>query len=144
MTRKNKGNYRAKHSSDVRVDEKVAEAVRKKATGGKISCAGASKVARSLGVSMKEIGTAVDVMEMHIIECQLGLFGYSPEKVIVKPAKIVAAGLEKAIRETLVDGRLPCVSAWEIADRLDIPRMDVSSACEALQIKVKPCQLGAF
>lgn len=144
MTQKDTGNYRAKHYSDVSVDEKVAEAVRKRATGGKISCAGASEVARELGVSMKEVGIALDVMEMHIIKCQLGLFGYSPEKLIVKPARIVAAGLERAIREALVKGRLPCAAAWAIAEKLDIPRMDVSSACEALQIKVKPCQLGAF
>ena len=52
--------------------------------------------------------------------------------------------LESAINKKLIGGRLTCSSAWEIAGALNIPRMHVSSACEALGIKIKPCQLGAF
>ncbi len=52
--------------------------------------------------------------------------------------------LEKEIRSRLSNGRLPCAAAWEIAAERKIPRMKVSSACEALKIKIKPCQLGAF
>jgi hypothetical protein len=44
----------------------------------------------------------------------------------------------------LVDGRLPCAEAWRIADERNLKKMDVSSAVEALEIKIKPCQLGAF
>jgi len=39
---------------------------------------------------------------------------------------------------------LSCAVSWEIADALQLTRMAVSEACEALKIKIKPCQLGAF
>ncbi len=35
-------------------------------------------------------------------------------------------------------------NAWEIARRFDVSKMRVSSVCEQLNIKIKPCQLGAF
>jgi PIN domain nuclease of toxin-antitoxin system len=39
---------------------------------------------------------------------------------------------------------LSCAAAWEIAKKINIPRMKVCAAAEALEIKIKPCQLGAF
>jgi hypothetical protein len=83
-------------------------------------------------------------MEIELSKCQLGLFGYSPQKMVVKPAETVQADLERAIRRALMNDRLPCAAAWNIAETFGIPKMEVSSACEALKIKVKPCQLGAF
>ena len=62
----------------------------------------------------------------------------------MQPAETVAPELEGAIRAAARDGRLPCAAAWEIAAERKIPRMKVSSACEALKIRIKPCQLGAF
>ncbi|HNZ31111.1 MAG TPA: hypothetical protein PKJ25_03365, partial [Smithellaceae bacterium] len=79
-----------------------------------------------------------------IIECQLGLFGYGDKKKIVQPAKEIATELKTKIEQSLRNGKLSCVSAWKIAAELSIPRMRVCAACEALKIKVKPCQLGAF
>jgi hypothetical protein len=49
-----------------------------------------------------------------------------------------------AIREKLKNGKLACHRAWEIAAAFQVPKMAVSAACEAMQIKIKPCQLGAF
>jgi len=42
------------------------------------------------------------------------------------------------------DEKLSCAAAWEIAGSLNISRTKVASACEAMGIKIKPCQLGAF
>jgi hypothetical protein len=39
---------------------------------------------------------------------------------------------------------MPCAAAWDIAALREIPRLEVSSACEKLGIKIKPCQLDAF
>jgi hypothetical protein len=144
MTHGDRGNYKAKHSSASRLDEKIAQALEKKTADGKITCADASDIALELGADMKEIGLTIDLMEIEISKCQLGLFGYSPQKMVVKPADAVQADLEKAIRGALVKDRLPCAAAWGIAKSFGIPKMVVSSACEALKIKVKPCQLGAF
>jgi hypothetical protein len=144
MTHGDKGNYKAKHSSASRLDQKIAQALEKKTADGKITCADASDIADELGAAMKEVGLAIDLMEIEINKCQLGLFGYSPQKMVVKPAEAVQADLEGAIRGALVNDRLPCSGAWRIAKTFGIPKMAVSSACEALKIKVKPCQLGAF
>jgi hypothetical protein len=72
------------------------------------------------------------------------LFGYQPEKKIVKPAASLEPELEKTILGGLVNERLPCRTAWEIAEQQGIQKMRVSAACDAMGIKIKPCQLGAF
>lgn len=128
----------------MKVDDRIIEALTKRAIGGEISCAEASDIARSTGFPMEAVGRALDVLELRIVRCQLGLFGYSPQKMIVTPAESVSPDLEKAIRDALRNERLPCESAWEIAQKFNIAKMDVTSACEALKIKIKPCQLGAF
>jgi|SRR5512136_2100540 len=144
MTHSDAGNYKAKHPSGVKVNEKIAQAIEKKTVDGKITCADAEIIAGTLQVTMGDVGVAVDLMEIRISRCQLGLFGYSPEKTIVKPADSVPGKLESSIREALVNDRLPCAAAWNIAAGFGISKMEVSAACEALKIKVKPCQLGAF
>ncbi len=83
-------------------------------------------------------------MAIRLVKCQIGLFGYRPKKCIVKPAKSVPSELEKAILAGLVNDRLSCKCAWEIAHQLGIHKMKVSAACDALGIKIGPCQLGAF
>jgi len=144
MTHSDAGNYKAKHPSDVKINEQIARAIEKKTIDGIITCADAEIIAGTLEVTMQDVGVAVDLMEIRISKCQLGLFGYSPEKMIVNPADSVPGSLERSIRETLVNDRLPCAAAWNIAAKSGIPKMEVSAACEALKIKVKPCQLGAF
>jgi len=91
-----------------------------------------------------EAGRTLDLMDIAIIKCQLGLFGFSPEKKIVKAAGSVSEEMNREISARLKDGRLSCADAWEIAKKLKAPKMDVSAACEKLGIKIKPCQLGAF
>ena len=90
------------------------------------------------------MGKAADLMEIKLVKCQLGLFGYEPVKKIVKPKPAANTDLEKAIRSSLVDGKLSCEAAWEIAHEFNISKMSVSAICEALKIKITPCQLGAF
>lgn len=144
MAHSDAGNYKAKHSSNVKLDDKIAQAVKKKIIDGTIACADAEKIADMLQTTMQDVGVAVDLMEIRISKCQLGLFGYTPEKIIIKPADSVSAELERAIRGALINKRLPCATAWHIAGKFRISKMEVSSACEALKIKIKPCQLGAF
>jgi hypothetical protein len=144
MTHADKGKYFQKHPQHAKVDAVLQEEILKKASDNSIKCFAAEEIARSRGVVLGEIGVAIDLLNINIIECQLGLFGYSPEKKIVQPAKEVAPELKERIEKSLVSGKLPCAAAWEIAANLNLPRMRVSAACEFLKIKVKPCQLGAF
>ncbi|MBW1802450.1 MAG: hypothetical protein JRJ85_17180, partial [Deltaproteobacteria bacterium] len=111
---------------------------------GTISCAVAFNIAGELNVSPGEVGFTLDFLEIPIIKCQLGLHGYGPKRKIVEPGEKVSNELESVIREMLVNGRLPCASAWQIAERFGLRKMEVSSACEALKIKISSCQLGAF
>ena len=147
MTHSDAGRYSAKHGAGVRPDERITGAVREKAAEGALPCAEAERIGAALDVKMEEVGRTLDLLELRIGRCQLGLFGYGPEYKAgkaVQPASSVAKDLEEAIRGRLADGRLPCRAAWEIAVELGITRMEVSAACETQKIRIKPCQLGAF
>jgi hypothetical protein len=144
MTHEDAGHYASKHPSSTVPDERITEAVRSRASEGTIPCAAAHKIAADLDVRPSEVGQAIDLLEIKLTKCQLGLFGYGPLKRIVRPAASVAPPLREAIEASLVDNRLPCRSAWEIAAELGIKKMDVSNACEALKIKINRCQIGTF
>ena len=144
MTHEDAGHYAKKHTAERSVKPEITEAVKKKAKDGVISCAAAHTIAVDLGMPPGEVGVGIDLLELRIVKCQLGLYGYQPDKKAVKPAESVSDALEGAIRESLAEGRLTCTAAWEIAKRLGVARMDVSSACEAMKIKIVSCQLGAF
>ena len=144
MTHKNKGHYAKKHPSDRNIDQKIAAAVKKHILENKIPCAAAFKIVSDLKVSPKEVGFTIDSLEIPITKCQLGLFGYHPYKNIVKPADSISSALEDAIRQALVNDRLSCAAAWEIAERFGLGKMEVTSACEGLRVKISSCQLGTF
>lgn len=133
-----------KHGPDARPDEKIREKIILRAKEGHLPCAVAFKIAAELAVSPAEVGKTVDLMEWRLSKCQLGLFGYQPEKKIVKPATPENPAITDAIRQRLVDGKISCKDVWEIADKFGVPKMSVSAAGEALNIKIKTCQLGAF
>jgi hypothetical protein len=126
------------------VDNRIAVAIQEQVREGTLRCAAAFHIAKELNVTPLAVGEAADELEVRLSHCQLGLFGYGEQKSIVEPAEQVSPELERAIREELVEGRLPCAAAWDIAARLDISRLDVANAVEKLEIRIGPCQLGAF
>jgi hypothetical protein len=144
MTHDDKGHYAKKHSPDRKVKPEISDALKKQVSDGKISCTAAHKIAGDLKEPPPEVGFTMDILELRIEKCQMGLFGYTPEKKIVKPVESVPRTLENAILEQVEDGRLSCKAAWDLAEKLSIKKMGVSSACETLKIKISPCQLGAF
>jgi len=144
MTHEDAGHYAAKHGEETKLDERIAGEIQKKIREGKISCSAAHRIAEELGVTPAEVGVAIDLLEARIERCQLGLYGYSPKRRIVEAAETVSMELETAIRGALTEGKLTCLSSWEIAKKFGIPKMAVCSACETLGIKLSSCQLGAF
>jgi hypothetical protein len=139
-----KGRFKEKHPSAALTDPEIALAVKQKIINGTVTCADAAAIAADLHKTMQEIGVVLDILEVSLTKCQLGLFGYDPRKKIVTPALSVEKKMEAAIKKGLLNGRLPCNAAWQISEALALPKMQVSSTCEALNIKIKPCQLGAF
>jgi len=144
MARRDSGSYARKHSPDRKANPAVAESVNQRAKGREIACVTAFSIANELGVTPDEVGLAVDLAEIRIVKCQLGLYGYQSGKSPLTPADSVSPDLEEAIRRALNEGRLACKASWEIAKSFGIAKMGVSSACEALQVKISSCQLGAF
>jgi hypothetical protein len=146
MAEKAKRPLASKHSqrSPEQIDPVIRESLERNAEKGELACAVAFRLADELQKSPAAIGEAADLLSIRLVKCQMGLFGYAPEKKIVKAAPRVDPDLEAAIRRGLENGRLPCRTAWELAQSFNVSRMGVSAACEALGIKIKPCQLGAF
>ena len=144
MAHKDKGGYGKKHSPEIKLNPAIAEAVKQGVADGKITCTAAFKVASKLKVTPGEVGITIDLLEIPVIKCQLGLFGYDPPDKGVIAAETVAPAIEAAIRESLVKGKLPCASAWDIAVKFKIAKREISSACEVLKIKISSCQLGTF
>ena len=136
--------YSAKHRPDEKPDTSIKNEILKKTKNKKIPCAVAFEIAKTLQVSPEEVGKTADLMNFRLTKCQLGLFGYQPKKKIVKPQDSINADVKDAVSAALVQGRLSCQSAWDIASRLHTSKMTVSGACEAMGIKIKDCQLGAF
>jgi len=136
--------YAKKHLPDQKPDPGIVDLLKERAKDGEITCASAFGIAADLEVSPDKVGLNADLLEIPVTKCQLGLFGYRPKKKIVTPSSGISSDLEEAIRRGLIDKRLPCRPAWEIAKTLSIKKIAVSSACEALGVKISPCQLGAF
>ena len=146
MTVKATKSFASKHSHRApdQIDPAIRESLERNTEKGELACAVAFRMADELQKPPSAIGEAADLLGLRLVKCQMGLFGYTPEKKIVKAAATVDPGLEDAIRRGLEKGRLPCRAAWNLATSFKLSRMGVSAACEALGIKIKPCQLGAF
>ncbi|MBW2609568.1 MAG: hypothetical protein JRC68_04390 [Deltaproteobacteria bacterium] len=144
MTHEDREHYAKKHPPDRKVNTDIDKAVRDRTSNNEISCAAAFGIVNDLNTSPDEVGFTVDSLEVTITKCQLGLFGYGKGKKVIKPAETMAKDLEQAIVESLADERLTCKTAWEISERFGIKKMEVASDCEALQVKIYSCQLGAF
>jgi hypothetical protein len=133
-----------KNDTDNQTDQAITQEIKVRLRKDALACAVAFDIAGKLGCTPAEVGRTADQLHIRLVKCQLGLFGYKPQKKIVDPRMPQEPALGDAIRDGLVDGRLPCKAAWRIAAQFGVPKMTVSSACEALGIKIKPCQLGAF
>jgi hypothetical protein len=123
----------------------IAAQIKESLTKGKLLCASAFKIARRLEVSPQQVGEMANELNVKISRCQLGLFGYgSNEGKALGSAQEVGEGLEARIRDRVVEGELPCATAWDIARELTMKRIDVAKAAESLGIRITQCQLGCF
>jgi hypothetical protein len=147
MTHEDSGKYALKHPPGTKLNERIAKAIREKSPGPELACGMAEKISKELKVAISEVGITADLLEMKIKKCQLGLFGWGKKKdhgKDIQAAKSVSAGMKSALEEAAVNGAVTCAEAWAIADRLSVERKAVSAACDALGLRIRECQLGAF
>ncbi len=143
MAHQDKGHYAAKHT-DRQIDKTITEKIRSLAKNDCLMCASAHKAGKELNISPSEIGVQTDLIEYRISECQLGLFGYSDGEKRIDPDIEILPDLNEQLENVNQDGRISCLECWDIAKKLKIRKLDVGSACEKKDIRIKPCQLGAF
>ena len=145
MASRHSGNFSAKHPQGTTVAPAIMDRVAAKLVNGCIACKTAHAIAIELNVTPSQVGIAIDLQNGRIKACQLGLFGHGKGKKIVAQEGVEAsAALEPAIRKKLIDGRIPCATAWHIADAEGVTRLEIGRACESLGIKINQCQIGAF
>jgi len=143
MTHEDAGNYAGKRCG-AKLNETIATRIKEKISDNRISCAEAHSIAAELNADPDDVGTAIDLLEVRIIKCQLGLFGHGKEKNILALPDKIDPEIEPAILSSLVNDRLSCYAAWEIAKRFDVSKAIISAVCEKMKVKISPCQLGAF
>ncbi len=144
MSEPEKKTLKSKAGSSIEPNPKLKKILLERAAGNELPCAVAFKISKDQRVSMDEIGKVADFLKIRLIKCQLGLFGYKPEKKIVKPITVIRKSLEEKIISSADKGKISCKDAWRIASDLDINKLEVGNACETLSIKIGSCQLGAF
>jgi len=57
------------------MDKRITDAVRERASDGRLPCAAALALAETLGVPPSQVGRAADDLGIKIAACQLGCFG---------------------------------------------------------------------
>ena len=145
MSHEDAGHYKAKHPEGLKMHSGAAERIQQQSSEGRITCTAAHKIVAEVGISPGEIGKTIDLMELRITKCQLGLFGYETEKrSIVTPAEAVAKKVKARLMEGAEEGKISCLSLWQAAEDLGLSRLEISAANEALGLKICCCQLGAF
>ena len=144
MSGPKKKSWGGKSGSSKEPNPELKKVLLEQSRKNELSCAVAFKISKDQIVSIDEIGKAADFMKIRLIKCQLGLFGYKPERKIVKTLAAISKSLEEKIKSIAHDEKISCKAAWQIASDLGINKLEVGNACETMSIKIGPCQLGAF
>ncbi len=144
MSSSSKKDFSKKHSIDTEIDENIKKEVLERSKNKELPCAIAFAISADTKTPIDQIGIIADLSRIKLIKCQLGLFGYQPEKKMVSGKKDVDPTLKRHIVNHVSEGRLSCRKVWEIASLSNVSKMHVSNACEAMNVKIAPCQLGAF
>jgi len=126
------------------IDKTICAILEQMAEQRKITCASVHAAAKKLGISPAEAGIQADLMELRLKKCTLGLFGYEPDGKDLNTEMTIPAQLRTTLKNAAKNNRITCSECWKIARETGTRRVDVASACELMEIKIKQCQLGAF
>ncbi len=125
---------------------RLAEAIRRALINGRLPCSWAFAIAEEENIPPRAVGDEATRQSIKISRCQLGLFGYDDlgERRIVKPTAEVSGALKEVISSRLVEGKVPCRVAWEIASKRKLKKIEIAGAIETLGLRISDCQLGCF
>ncbi|MDL1963516.1 MAG: hypothetical protein LWW98_04095 [Deltaproteobacteria bacterium] len=132
------------HRHNAKPDSSITCEILKHSLNSELSCASAFLIAKKCNVSPYKVGMIADLINCRLVKCRMGLFGHRPDKKIVIPVKTTDQNLKNTITDNLVEGKLACKIAWNIAFCFKVNKMTVSGICEGMNIKINKCQLGAF
>ncbi len=126
------------------INEELVKEVLAASKENEITCQACFEVADSLNEQVALVGVALDDQGIRIVECQLGLFGYKPDKKRVEPVKPDDPSILDAVKQSSLEGAIKCSATWELADRFKTEKQTISDTCQYLNIKITNCRLGAF
>ena len=133
-----------KYRRDAKSDSSITYDILNHSLNSELSCASAFLIAKKCNVSPCKVGMIADLINCRLVKCQMGLFGYKPDKKIVIPVKTTDQNLKNTITDNLVEGKLACKIALDISSCFKVNKMTVSGICEGMSIKINKCQIGAF
>jgi len=144
-TQKNK-KFAEKHGNSINLNAAIKDEITKLMKGGAIFCDDAFRIADKLDIPREKVGVTADLMNCKLTGCQLGLFGFKPQNkgsdhLLPEPEK---DALKSIIMSELINSRLTCRKAWEIASLHKVYKTTVTGLCDEMKIKITQCQLGAF
>lgn len=140
------GHYAGKHPAEAVLNETAAAAVKKRVVNERISCKAAHEAAAEAGVSPAVLGKTLDLLEVRINGCQLGLFGHGGDdhgKADLKLPDNVSE-LKKAVKAKCDDDGVSCYNLWMAAEESGCSKMNAAAVCDELEINIHSCQLGSF
>jgi len=116
---------------------------------GQFTCEAAHDIAEKLDAKPGYVGKQADELDIRIMRCQLGLFGYAPVKgtpgyKLVHELDTLPEPVSTKVKEAAVQGKISCLALWRIAEEHGVTRLEMGNIVETLKIKVRPCQLGCF
>lgn len=143
MTHEDAGHYAAKHPAGTQPDPRIAEAVKREVSDGKITCSAAFKISRDLNAPPARVGTVIDLLSPNR-EMSARAVRLSPDVANRKTRGKRFTSIGRKYQRFTGGQPVAVCFELEIAKKLGLAKMDVSSACETLGIKISSCQLGSF
>jgi len=133
---------------DIIIDTHAKDLLQEKTKNGIMACATAFDCTKKLNQTRQKTGIYLDILEIRLEKCQIGLFGHGGEKEKGKKFLKLTDTEKKEIKSILDDNMkndfITCSEIWALAEKTGTKRMKISTCCEESGIKIKGCQLGAF
>ena len=125
-------------------DQILDKEIQASLVNGRLPCAVAFNMARSLNVTPRMVGDKANELKIRIIDCQLGCFAVEKATRPALDDMEIATALAEELQVSMINRQLPCTAAFEVARKLKTSRKEVGDAATKLNIRLINCQLGCF